>query len=183
MYEIDVALTRWVNGLAGGSAALDDLMIWTSAIGVPLMVLAVAGQWWARADRRHTRHVLVASGAAFLLGLAINQVVLLFIHRMRPYDAGLTELLIAPSADYSFPSDHATAAFAVAATFLFHGMRRRGSAFLAAAVLISVSRVYVGTHYASDVLGGASTAILAAMAVRAAYREGSRLDDAVTGIL
>jgi undecaprenyl-diphosphatase len=55
--------------------------------------------------------------------------------------------------------------------------------FLAAAVLLAVSRVYIGTHYVSDVLGGAVTGIIAATLVQAAYREGSKLDRLVTGIL
>lgn len=182
MYALDAALTHWINAWSGNAAA-DFLMVWTSTIGVPLLVLAVAGQWWLVADRPHTRHVLLATGLSFLLGLALNQLILLFIQRVRPYDSGVTDLLIAQSADFSFPSDHATAAFAIAAAFLLHGMRRRGLAFLAAAVLVSFSRVYIGTHYVSDVLGGAATALIAAVIVRWAYREGTAADRFATGIL
>src|SRR5260370_15337480 len=114
MYEFDAAVTHAINGLAERSAAVDFLMIWISAIGVPLLVLAVAVQWWRRTDKPHARHVLVAAGFSFLLGLALNRLILLFIHRMRPYHAGVTHVLIAHSADPSFPSDHATATFAIA---------------------------------------------------------------------
>lgn len=183
MYHLDIVVTQWINGWAGADPSVDFLMVWSSTVGVPLMVVATAGQWWLTEDRTHTRHVLVATGLSFLLGLALNQIVLLFIHRMRPYDAGLTQLLISPSTDYSFPSDHATACFAIAAGFLMHGMRWRGLGFLAAAVLIAVSRVYVGTHYASDVIGGAASGIVAAGVVRAFYWEGTRLDRMVTRIL
>ena len=62
-------------------------------------------------------------------------------------------------------------------------MHRLGFWFLAAAALVMVSRVYVGTHYVSDVLGGALTGTIAAMAVRAFYREGTRADRLITGIL
>ena len=44
----------------------------------------------ATAGPAHTRHVLLAAGFSFLLGLAINRLVLLFIHRVRPYDSGVT---------------------------------------------------------------------------------------------
>ncbi len=158
-------------------------MIWISAIGVPLLVVAVALQWWVPWSDRPTRHVLVAAGLSFLLGLGFNQLVLLFVQRVRPYDAQITHLIIDRSADFSFPSDHATASFAIAAAFLLHGLPKRGFVFLAAAVLLAVSRVYIGTHYVGDVLGGAVTGIVAAFVVRTAYREGSKLDRLVTSIL
>jgi undecaprenyl-diphosphatase len=182
-YDLDASMTHAINGLAGAGGIADFLMIWMSAIGVPLLVLAVAGQWWQGPDRPHNRHILVAAGLTFLLGLALNQLILLFVHRMRPYDAGISHLLVAPSADPSFPSDHATASFAIAAAFLVHGMRRVGLWFLVAAVLVAFSRVYIGTHYVSDVLGGAATGLAAALLVRALYREGTRIDRLVTGIL
>lgn len=61
MYEFDAAVTHAINGLAGRITAVYSLMIWISAIGVPLLVLAVAIQWWRRTDRPPTRHVLVAA--------------------------------------------------------------------------------------------------------------------------
>ncbi|MDE3029518.1 MAG: hypothetical protein KGH84_14110, partial [Paracoccaceae bacterium] len=123
MYELDVLLTQAINGLVGLSPLVDILMIWVSAAGVPALVFAVVVQWWRGTNRAHIRHVLVATGLAFLLGLGLNQVIIHFIHRLRPYDAGVTHLLIARSADFSFPSDHATASVAIAAAFLVYGMR------------------------------------------------------------
>jgi undecaprenyl-diphosphatase len=183
MSEIDAALTAWINVGAGRLPPVDFIMIWISAIGVPLLVVAVTLQWWVPRSDRPTRHVLVASGLSFLLGLGFNQLVLLFVQRIRPYDAHITHLIIDRSADFSFPSDHATASFAIAAAFLLHRLPRRGFVFLAAAVLLAVSRVYVGTHYVGDVLGGIVTGLVAAILVRVAYREGSKLDRLVTGIL
>ena len=183
MYALDIAVTRWFNSLAGRNATLDFLMVAISAVSVPLLVLAVIVQWWSPRPDPCTRHVLLAAGFSFLLGLAINQFVLLFVHRLRPYDNGITHLLIAPSVDYSFPSDHATASFAIAATFILHRMRRGGIVFSFAALLMIFSRVYVGTHYVSDVLGGALTGIIAAAMVRLVYREGTRADRIITSIL
>lgn len=183
MYELDAAVTHAINGLSGHSTFVDLLMIWISSVGVPAMVVMVALQWWRKSDRLHVRHTLIAAGLSFMLGLGLNQLILLGIHRARPYDGGLTHLLIERSADFSFPSDHATATFAIAAAFLAHGSRRTGLVFLLVACLITFSRVYIGTHYASDVLGGAVTGILAALLVRGVYREGTRMDRLITGIL
>ncbi len=183
MHALDIVVTRWLNSLAGRSPTLDFLMIFISAVGVPLLVLAVIIQWWFPRPSPSTRHALLAAAFSFLLGLAMNQLILLFIHRLRPYDSGITHLLITPSADYSFPSDHATATFAIAATFLLHRMRRCGIVFSVAALIMIFSRVYVGTHYVSDVLGGALTGIIAAAMVRLMYREGTQADRFITGIL
>ena len=183
MYEFDVTITQAINGLAGKSTIVDFLMVWVSAVGIPVLVLTVAGQWWRKDDRQHTRHVLIAAGFSFLLGLALNQLILLFIQRMLPYDAGISHLLIARSADPSFPSDHATAIIAIAASFLLHGMRRTGAWYLTAAVLVMMSRLWVGTHYASDVLGGAFTGVIGALLIRALYWEGTRADRLITRIL
>jgi undecaprenyl-diphosphatase len=183
MHAFDVTITHWVNGLAGRSAAFDFLMILMSAVGVPILVLAVIIQWWFPRPDLSLRHIALAAGFSFLLGLALNQIILLFVHRMRPYDGGITHLLIGPSSDYSFPSDHATATFAVAGAFLLHGKRGCGFSFLAAALLVAFSRVYVGTHYASDVFGGAATGIIAAILMRIVYREGTRADRFLTNIL
>ncbi|TBW53327.1 phosphatase PAP2 family protein [Marinobacter halodurans] len=182
MYGLDDLATRTLNHLSGHSPIMDGFMILLSEVGIPLMVALVVAQWWVRTSREHTRHVLVSSGLTFLLGLALNQVILLFVHRMRPYDAGLTHLLVAPNPDYSFPSDHATASFAIAAAFLVHRFYRRGLAFLIVAFLIAFSRVYIGIHYLTDVIGGATTGLLAAYLVRKFYREGNWLDQRLTRI-
>lgn len=180
---MDVEITRWINSFAGHDAILDKLMIAITQFGVPLMVAFVALQWWARGDRRHLRHTAVAAGLSFLLGLGFNQIILLFFDRVRPYDAGITHLLIARSGDWSFPSDHATAAMAIAGAFALKRLKWRTAAFFGAAGIICWSRVYVGTHYLTDVLGGSFTGLAAAVIVAAAYRENSRLDRLATSIL
>lgn len=180
---MDEAITHWLNLPAGRSPALDAVVIAITRFGVPLLIVCVGAQWLSVKDRMHVRHAAVAAGLSFLLGLIVNQTLLLFLHRVRPYDIGLTHLIIPPSSDWSFPSDHATAAFAVAAAFMLQSLPGRGGLLLIGALAIAWSRIFVGTHYLSDVIGGACTGILAAVAVRFAYREGTRLDRLVTGIL
>lgn len=180
---MDAAITQWINALAGKMPLLDALMVAITQFGVQAIVLLVVVQWWSRENRQHLRHAAICAGLAFLLGLALNQGILLFVHRLRPYDAGVTELLIAKSGDWSFPSDHATAAMAVAMAFALQRLPRRTLVFLGLALLVALSRVYVGTHYLGDVLGGAATGIVAAIVVRILYRENSRLDRFATRIL
>lgn len=179
---MDLEITRWINGTAGAFPFVDNAMIAITQFGVPLIVLATAMQWWAPGNRSHVRHTAIAAGLSFLLGLGLNQVILLFVHRVRPYDAGVTHLLIPPSADWSFPSDHSTAVMAVVAAFALQRLPGRTILFAASALLVDWSRIYVGTHYFTDVLGGALTGIIAALIVRLAYRPGTRLDRFATGL-
>ena len=180
---MDDAVTQWINSAAGQSALLDTIMISLTQYGVPLLVLLVMLQWWSGHDRLHVRHTCIAAGLSFIVGLGLNQVILLFVHRVRPYDAGISHLIISRSSDWSFPSDHATATFAIAGAFLVHKLKWRGLALLAGAFLVCVSRIYVGTHYFTDVLGGVTTGILAVAVVRGLYWEGTRVDRLITGIL
>jgi membrane-associated phospholipid phosphatase len=76
-----------------------------------------------------------------------------------------THLLVAKSADFSFPSDHATAVGAVAVGLLL--VRPRLGAIAAAlALLLAFTRVYVGVHYPGDVLAGLVLGGAVAVAVR-----------------
>jgi undecaprenyl-diphosphatase len=158
-------------------------MILASTIGVPFLVVAVASQWWFPRRDPYTRHIVLAAGLSFLIGLGLNQLILLYIQRVRPYDAGITNLLIERSVDFSFPSDHATAAFAIAAAFWFGGLRGRSFAFMIAAITVAVSRVYVGTHYVGDIVGGASTGIIAALLARVVYWKDTRFDRFLASLL
>jgi undecaprenyl-diphosphatase len=180
---MDQTLTSMLNGLSGHIPWVDAVMVGISAYGIPAMVLFVALQWWSRTGRPDVRHVAVCAGVAFLLALALNQGLLLFIHRMRPYDAGVTRLLIPPSADWSFPSDHASAATAIVAAFLGQGLPRRTLVLFLMAMAVCLSRVYVGTHYVTDVLGGAATGLLAAVVVRALLTRQGWISQKLTAIL
>jgi undecaprenyl-diphosphatase len=66
----------------------------------------------------------------------------------------------------SFPSGHATGAAAVAA-IIAHRHRRLGWVAWAVAVLIGLSRIYLGRHFPSDVLsGGLLGALVAWLVIR-----------------
>lgn len=66
----------------------------------------------------------------------------------------------------SFPSGHATTAFAMAMVVGFLAPRYLFVLALVVAALVAVSRVAVGLHYPSDVLAGAVAGVLLTYAVR-----------------
>ncbi len=86
--------------------------------------------------------------------------------RPRPFvaDPGGVHLFAAHAADASFPSDHATAAFAIATAVLLRD-RRWGTFVLALAALLAAGRVAIGVHYPSDVLAGAALGAAASLAL------------------
>lgn len=102
--------------------------------------------------------VLVSS---FLLSDLLKDI----FQRPRPF-VGLPDvrLLIPPEESFSFPSGHATTSIACA-SLIYRIWARAGKWFLAIAVGIAFSRVYVGVHYPLDVLGGALLGYLCAMFV------------------
>ena len=79
------------------------------------------------------------------------------------------EPLVHLPATHSFPSGHATVAFACA-TVLALAVPRLRWPFYALAALIAGSRVYVGVHYPFDVVAGAILGILIGLLVRVSGR-------------
>jgi undecaprenyl-diphosphatase len=135
------------------------------AVIVVLVALLFLVPWRTRLLQR--RRAAVTGTAAAGLALLIAQPIASAIDRPRPFVAhpGSAHLLIARSVDPSFPSDHATAAFAVAVAIWAYD-RAVGALFLALAVILGFARVYVGTHYPGDVIGGAVLGALVALTLR-----------------
>ena len=121
--------------------------------GIVWIVVSVAMLCW-----KPTRRAGATALCAMVLGLLCTNVVLKhLVSRPRPYTVveGLIPLLTSGDPN-SFPSGHTCAAFAAGVAWF--GTAKKGgwrAAALIQAVLVGLSRLYVGVHYPSDVLAGA----------------------------
>jgi undecaprenyl-diphosphatase len=134
----------------------------TIAIGVGAVCL------WLLARPGGDRKWKFAAGsslAAAALALIANRVVASAWHRDRPYQTHHVAHIWGPrKTDASFPSDHSSAAFAIAVAVLLIDPVL-GAFFLVLAALIAIGRVVVGEHYPLDAITGALIGTMAAVVV------------------
>ena len=109
---------------------------------------------------RKTRPLGVICAVSMVIGLVVtNLIIKNLVARIRPYDIQnplfqRLVLIVGPEHDYSFPSGHATNSLACAWVLFRRAPRKWGVAALVMAILISLSRLYVGIHYPTDVIAG-----------------------------
>jgi undecaprenyl-diphosphatase len=162
---MDWRLYHAVNRFVEHHSWLGRLFAHIETYGTVLIGVAAVALWLlARpgGDRKWKFAATSALGAA-ALGLLVNRIISSAWHRDRPFITHPSAHVWGPhKTDPSFPSDHSTAAIAIATAVLLLDPVA-GALFLILAILISVGRVIIGEHYPGDVL--ASTLIGAAAGV------------------
>lgn len=154
---MDYAVFRLINDFAGRFAWLDHLMVFVSEYMPLLFIAALFWLWGVRSRGARSSQDRLAVGralAAAALALALGQLIGWLYFRPRPFADHAVRLLIPPSPDPSFPSDHALAAFAIAGAVV-STRRLLGLGLFLLATLLALARVFVGTHYPLDVFAGA----------------------------
>lgn len=134
---------------------VDDIMIFITKLGDKGIIWIILGIIFLF-PRKTRRAAILSLVSLFVAHLLCNEVIKDYVCRIRPYEVveGLSVLIARPT-DYSFPSGHAMCSFAAAIVYFRHQPRRLGVPMLVLAIAISVSRLYIGVHYPSDVIIGA----------------------------
>ena len=171
IFTLDTWAFPFLHAIA--SPAMDTFMnlltdLGTTLVFVPVFVVATALLLWKRRNGAVLFLVVVSVGAVIL-----NGTMKVLIQRPRPVLPWATVL-----PDYSFPSGHTmnSLAFYVALALIAWSIagRRIGLLSLAAASLIvlgvGISRIYLGYHYLTDVVGGVLAGIAWLLVVGAALR-------------
>ena len=171
---MDWTVFHALNDALTGHATIGDGVADFSQWSAVLLAAATLALWLFDAPGAVPRFKRACVEGLLAAGLALvaNQLIADLWTRARPSSAhpGAAHLwFVPPSTDPSFPSDHASAAFAVAVAVLF-ASRRAGIGFLVAAAAISVSRVLVGLHYPGDIVAGLAVGAACAGIVHVAGR-------------
>lgn len=109
-----------------------------------------------------TRKTGYAAVLSLIFGVIVTNLLLKnIVARPRPF-AEIEALipLIAKPTDFSFPSGHTTASFAVALVMLRMLPKKIGIPAVVLAALVAFSRLYLGVHYPTDVLTGFVVALV-----------------------
>ena len=114
-------------------------------------------------DKR-TKLVAVELVLLFVVGIFLGDALKILISRQRPLDSGIILRVPADIGPSSFPSGHALIVSIGAALCAVRFRHKAVAAVLIVeATLVCYSRVYVGVHYATDIVGGVFLGIAIAL--------------------
>src|SRR5207247_7553439 len=157
---VDELLFRALN-LAGTDHTLDVVMILITMLGGTYILALFAIPLWLRGQREATFDFILI----LVLTVVVTTAIKYLVDRSRPcVDKAFGAPLIPgygcdTEPDPSFPSGHASRAFALAGLVALRLRWRAGGAAMAFATLVGASRVYMGLHWPSDIIGGAYVGI------------------------
>ncbi len=155
LHSLDLNILHFINtNLA--SKANDILMKmwsaeapWFALAGFFLIQTAYRRQW------REFKTLLWLAGTVGSADIIAAQLIKPWVGRIRPCKVeDLVRVVDGCAGSLSFPSNHSANAAAFAVFWLFWKGPRAGALALGCMVVVGFSRIYLGNHYPSDVLGG-----------------------------
>jgi undecaprenyl-diphosphatase len=150
----DEALFRAINRLTGQIAVIDHVLIAVGRPGTFYVPFALALGWWLWFNWREA--IMGGAVLAAVIGIvdAVGAQLKHLAQRPRPCLAMSDIILLEQPCGglYSFPSNHAMNT-AAAAAFLHVLYPKSGWVSWPLVGVIGLSRVYIGAHYVTDVLG------------------------------
>jgi len=151
---LDGKIFNWVNQFAGKNVCFDSAAIFFASYFQYVVVFCLL-LFLFKNFKKYLKMVIPALAAAIFARFVIVEIIRYFLPRFRPFVGNNINLLVNQSpSEPSFPSGHAAFFFALATVIYFYN-KKAGIMFFIFAFLISISRVFVGIHWSSDILVGA----------------------------
>ncbi|MGP7815997.1 undecaprenyl-diphosphatase [Niallia sp. 01092] len=130
---------------------MDILMIFISNKARYVFIFVLIFMWFrSDSNKKVVVHAIKSSAVALL----INTFIRLFYFKPRPFMKRRVGILIPSKMDSSFPSKHTLLVFAVSTSIILRE-RMLGSIMWGLSMLTGLSRIWVGHHYPSDIIGSA----------------------------
>ncbi len=157
---IDLDFFHRLNNLADQSGLLDVVIIFFASPAIYILGTGVIVLMLYDATRKmqYYRVALTALSLLVARGLVVP-IIRFFYDRPRPFVvfSDITTLVAKATSDPSFPSGHATIAFALAGVLYYAKFANSvwWKSAVVIAALIAIARVISGVHYPSDIVVGA----------------------------
>ncbi|XJZ28757.1 undecaprenyl-diphosphatase [Bacillota bacterium Lsc_1132] len=158
---MDYKLFRAINLLSGRSLMLDRMMILISTKIRYIFVFVFIAMWF---KKQLYKKISIEAGISVIIALIIHFLIKLFYFKPRPFVKRRVGILIPSKTDSSFPSKHTLLVFTVSTTIFFY-KRFLGFIICVLSFLTGLSRIWVGHHYPSDIIGSAILGSLTSMVV------------------
>ncbi len=149
---------RWVDDQferLRGNPVADKVFTNASHLGDFSVIWHIIGVARGLTGRSRARQAVALSAMLGVESLIVNQGIKRLFRRSRPTVSGDDRFVVRTPSTSSFPSGHASSAFAAASLLTAWGEKRTAPAWFGVAAIVASSRIYVRIHHASDIVGGA----------------------------
>ena len=148
---------------------LENIMKFFSIIGNKGMVWIILGL--ILIIRKKTRIYGILYFLSLLVTVILGEGIMKnIIRRARPFETiDMVSALIKAPKSYSFPSGHTASSFAAFGIFYFLNLKYKWYIFLVA-FLIAFSRIYLGVHFFTDIVGGIMLGLLDSYLISTYYK-------------
>ena len=150
----DASVFKLINSTLNVSS-LNSFFVALSEYGREYFWIPVVALIWFLGKEKEKKGALLMV-AVFIVIMIVGTLIKDGYYRARPFlSLSGVNVLIAMPADSSFPSGHAMIVIGGAVAALLFLRKKYSIPLLIEALLVCYSRIYVGVHYPTDVIGGA----------------------------